>query len=125
MISFLLNLPYTLAGILFALIHVPKSIKWDKSHQAIICSVRASFPVFWLLKGWRGITMGNAIVLNLRGQELVLKHELVHIRQYKKFPFIFPFMYALEILIHGYRENKYEKEAYEKAGNHIVMSELK
>lgn len=46
-----------------------------------------------------------------------LEHELVHVAQYQREPFVHAFLYVYASLRHRYRNNKYEIEAYKKAGN--------
>ena len=46
-----------------------------------------------------------------------IEHELVHVEQYYREPFIHPFLYVCQSMKYGYRNNKYEIEAYERAGN--------
>ncbi len=116
MIPFLLNLPYTIVGILFALTLVPTKISWDKKHWAIIVNVKGDWPHFGYLKRWRGATIGHVIILNPHTEDGVLEHELIHVDQYRKYPLIFPLLYEIEFLRKGYRNNKYEIEAYSKAG---------
>ncbi len=63
------------------------------------------------------MTVGHVILLNPRVEENDLEHEQVHVEQYQRFPVIFPFLYYFELLRMGYRNNKYEEEAYSRAGN--------
>ncbi len=73
----------------------------------------------WKL-GARGVAMvlGNTIHLyNTSADEFLrsrrwLRHELCHIRQFRRHGFI-PFIikYLWQSLLHGYRNNKYEVEA--------------
>ena len=63
------------------------------------------------------MAMGNVILLGPNILDKDLEHELVHIKQYQREPFIHPILYAIELLKFGYRNNKYEKEAYGRAGN--------
>ncbi len=73
----------------------------------------------WKLKSDNAaIVIGNTICLyNVSCREFLknkawLCHELKHIQQFRQFGFIpFIFMYLRESLVHGYRNNKYEKEA--------------
>lgn len=71
-------------------------------------------------KGSRAITVGNIILLSPYSQPHDLDHELIHSYQAYKEPFIHPLLYFVESLRHGYRKNKYEVEAYEKAKNPYV-----
>jgi len=46
----------------------------------------------------------------------LLRHELAHVRQWRREPVLFPVLYALEHLRHGYRNNRYEVEARSAEG---------
>ena len=61
------------------------------------------------------MTIGNIILLTPKILDRDLEHELIHIEQYNRSPFVHPFLYWWELLKHGYRKNKYEQEAYEKS----------
>lgn len=37
--------------------------------------------------------------------------------RFSRQPFIHPFLYLAESMRHGYRHNRYEEEAYRRAGN--------
>lgn len=65
----------------------------------------------------RGSTNGHLIQLGPLEQSNDLEHELIHVQQAIREPFIYPVFYALESFRHGYRSNKYEQEAYKVAGN--------
>ncbi len=69
------------------------------------------------MKGARAAAMGHVVLLSPLTEDKDLEHELVHVDQYQRLPFIQPFLYYFELLRKGYRNNKYEVEAYEKAGN--------
>ncbi|GMU74262.1 MAG: hypothetical protein AMXMBFR44_4590 [Candidatus Campbellbacteria bacterium] len=60
---------------------------------------------------------GNVVQLAPTADEKDLEHELVHVKQYERAPLIHPLLYFIETLRYGYKQNKYEVEAYEKAGN--------
>lgn len=115
--AFILNLPYTLWGMVLALFLVPYKVKFHKKPIAFIFYVRANFYGFGYIQGWRGVTVGNTIILNPKEELGDLEHELVHVEQYDRLPLIQPLLYYYELFRRGYRENKYEKEAYQKAGN--------
>lgn len=117
MISFILNLPYTLVGLILGLISLPKGFKIDKKSQAIIIKVSYLWWAISYIKGARAATIGHVILLGSKVEDGDLEHELIHVAQYKKEPLIHPFLYFIEILRKGYRNNKYEVEAYNKAGN--------
>ena len=63
------------------------------------------------------MTVGHTIILNPRVEDKDLEHELVHVEQQLRAPLIQPFLYAYELMRVGYKDNKYEVEAYERAGN--------
>ena len=60
------------------------------------------------------IHLHNSSKENFLKNERWLKHELSHIRQFKQHGYL-PFIakYVWESLLHGYHNNKYEKEARE------------
>ena len=113
----MLNIPYTLCGVFLALFLRPKNLKWGKNPYYIVVKVRKDSIGFGFLCGWRGMTVGHTIILNPREEEKDFEHELIHVRQYNRLPLIFPFLYYIELLRHGYRMNKYEEETYSGAGN--------
>lgn len=117
MISFVLNFPYTLVGVVLALFLRPKSWSWGKKPFYIVVEVSSDSFGFGYLRGWRGMTVGHTIILNPRVEEKDFEHELIHVKQYDRLPLVFPFLYYLELIRHGYRQNKYEEEAYTGAGN--------
>lgn len=63
--------------------------------------------------------MANGHVVQLGSNALAtdLAHELVHVEQAIRQPFVKPFLYEIETLKHGYRQNKYEREAYNRTGH--------
>lgn len=117
MISFILNIPYTLIGILIALCLLPKTVKWGSKPYRIVFEVKNDSFGLSYAKGWRGMTVGHTIILNPQVEEKDLEHEIIHVDQYQRLPLIYPILYYFEMWKHGYRNNKYEEEAYSKAGN--------
>ncbi|TSC68947.1 MAG: hypothetical protein G01um101456_410 [Parcubacteria group bacterium Gr01-1014_56] len=69
------------------------------------------------MKGGRAITIGHIILLGPNTEDRDLEHELVHVEQFTRMPLIFPILYYIELIKKGYINNKYEKEAYQKARN--------
>ena len=69
------------------------------------------------MKNARAMTIGHVVLLGPNLENKDLEHELVHIEQYQRAPIIHPILYGLELMRRGYRNNKYEEEAYRKAGN--------
>lgn len=117
MISFLLNIFYTTAGFFCGLFSLPTSIKFVKRPFAFIFQVKTFWWAIGYMKKARAMTVGHVILLGPKTEALDLEHELIHVKQYEKMPFIFPFLYYLELFKKGYKNNKYEVEAYQLAGN--------
>lgn len=114
MIGFILNLPYTILGLVTGLLSVPISVTFREKPYAFILKVKR----LWLpIKNLRAITIGHVILLGPKLQEKDLEHELVHVEQFERQPLIFPILYWHELYNKGYRGNTYEDEAYQKAGN--------
>lgn len=115
-----LNLPWTILGLVLGLISIPRKVGMRKKPFAIVISVRS----FWWMpySGVRGTTNGNTILLGPNLETKDLEHEIVHVTQYSRWPFIFAFMYTLETFRHGSRNNKYELEAYKTASNIYKVS---
>ncbi len=118
-ISFVLNLPWTILAILFSLLSIPQKIILNSKPFAVIFKVKSFWWWTWLpgVKNTRGMALGNVVMLGPNELPKDLEHELVHIEQINRAPFIHPFLYEFENLRKGYQNNKYEREAYEKAGN--------
>lgn len=72
--------------------------------------------------GVRAMTNGHLVQLGPLEQTKDLEHELIHVEQAIREPFVHPFLYVLESRKNGYRQNKYEVEAYERAGNEYSSS---
>lgn len=113
MIGFILNIPYTAIGLLLALISRPKDIKFLKS-LAFIVDVKSLWWTIGYMRGARAVTFGHVVILGPKTEPRDLNHELVHVKQYKDAPIIFPFLYYFELIRKGYKNNKYEIEAYKE-----------
>ena len=50
---------------------------------------------------------GNTILLGPNEEENDLKHELIHVKQHEKLPFVYQILYYYETFKYGYRKNKY------------------
>lgn len=118
-LSFVLNLPWNAVGLLLALCSLPNRSLLNKGQTALIIYVRSFWWQTWLRshKGVRASSIGNVILLSNNILPKDLEHELIHVAQYERRPFIQAFLYTVETLRNGYNNNKYEIEAYEKAGN--------
>lgn len=118
----LLNFPWSLFGILLAIISLPKKLRFSKNPKAIIFNIQSFWWYTWLprMKGVRAMAMGNIVLLGKNILDNDMEHELVHVEQFEREPFIHPFLYQYQNLVYGYKENKYEKEAYLKADNTYI-----
>ncbi len=118
-IAFILNLPWTFLGVIASLLSIPKQISVQSRPIAIIVKVRSFWWYVWLpgKTGVRAITNGHVIQLGPLEQKKDLEHELIHVEQAIREPLLHPIFYVFESLKHGYKANKYETEAYERAGN--------
>ena len=117
MIGFILNIPYSFFGLIVVLLSVPTGITFSKEPYAFIIKVKKLWWLFGYMKNGRAVAIGHVVILGPHLEDKDLEHELVHIEQYQRAPIIHPILYYLELMRKGYRNNKYEEEAYRKAGN--------
>ena len=117
MLVFLLNIPYTILGLLLGLISYPNNVKLNKAPFAFVLNVKSFWWKYGYAKNSRACTIGHVILLSKNLEENDLKHELVHVEQHQRMLFIFPILYEIELIRKGYKNNKYEIEAYEKSGS--------
>jgi len=117
MIAFILHLPYTIIGYIAAVISFPTSISFHTHPYAFIFTVKGFWWRIGHSKGVRASTTGHVILLGPHLEKNDLKHELIHVEQFEREPFIHPFLYYSETFRKGYRMNKYEDEAYRVARN--------
>jgi hypothetical protein len=117
MIGFILNIPYTLIGLLLASVSLPSRVGFRKSPYAFVFNVKSLWWLVGYMNGARGVTIGHAVILGPDVQDKDLEHELVHVEQHQRAPFIQPILYYVELIRKGYRNNKYEEETYRRAGN--------
>ena len=59
------------------------------------------------------VTLGRTIIVHpaARITPRLLRHELAHVRQWQRRPLVFPLLYILSHLRHGYESNPFEVEA--------------
>jgi len=122
-LALILNLPWTALGLLGAIASAPTSIRTHQKPLALIVTVRS----FWWLPGHKGLraaTLGNVVLLSQKLLPSDLEHELIHVEQNEREPLIKPFLYEWQSLKYGYRNNKYEVEAYTRVGNRYVEKTL-
>ena len=101
------------------MLSLPKAISFQKSHVAIVAHVRSLWWWTWRdgHKNVRALAWGNTVLIGPKKMEGDIEHELVHVDQFHRFPLVFPLLYIIEDWNHGHKDNKYESEAYDKAGN--------
>jgi Sec7-like guanine-nucleotide exchange factor len=118
-VAFILNLPWAVVGILLGIISFPTRVSFDRSILAVILEVKSFWWQSWVSskKGVRASTIGHVVLISPRSFEKDLDHELVHVKQHIKKPFIQPFLYFIETLRKGYKDNKYEIEAYSQSNS--------
>lgn len=116
---FLLNLPWTVVGLVGALVSVPRGISAHHAPFAFVVEVRSFWRDTWLPlgKGARAMALGNVVLLGPALEDKDLEHELVHVEQFEREPFIRMFLMWIDKTKHGNRYSKYEDEAYRRAGN--------
>jgi hypothetical protein len=117
MIGFILNIPYTIVGLIVGLISLPTKINFRVNPYAIILNVTKFWWVFGYMKNARAMAIGHVVLLGPNLEDKDLEHELIHVEQHEKMPLIQPIFYYTELVRKGYRNNKYEDEAYRRAGN--------
>lgn len=112
-IKYLINLPWTLLGLCNLVFCLPYKVE-----------LRKDAIVFWALSlgllqlvapRGKGCAIGNVVVVRKNMSEKILLHELVHVEQHMRYPLIFWFLNVYEWVTHGYWNNKYEIEAYDRS----------
>ena len=118
-LSFILNLPYTIVGLLLAFASLPIRVSFSSNPLALIVYTKT---LWWTnvgyMKGARAAAFGHVVLLGPKTEDKDLKHELIHVEQHQRRPLLQPFFYYYEQLTNGSdMNNKYERAAYERAGN--------
>ena len=111
-IKYFLNIPWTIFALLLGLVSLPLSVLPQK--HAFVIKVRS----FWWhpAKGVRAITFGNVVLLG-KIIKNDLQHELIHVEQHMREPFVHPLLALIELSRKGYADSKYEQEAYQKSAS--------
>lgn len=67
------------------------------------------------------VTLGRTIVMHpdAAATERLVRHELAHVRQWRRDPVMFPLRYAWNHMRYGYRANPYEVEARDAESPHL------
>ena len=83
----------------------------------IILFPPAKYLMNLFLPTWLAITIGHIIIVRRPLSEDELRHELVHVAQWDRYGWRFPFLYAFSSYamaragLDWYWDNKYEREA--------------
>lgn len=118
MIGFILNIPWSVIGLLVGVVSMPKTVAWNTKPYAVIMTVKSLWWAIGYTKGARAVAIGHIVILGPKIEEKDLEHELVHVEQHERVPLIQPLLYFIEVIKNGASpKNKYEAEAYSKAGN--------
>lgn len=112
LLAFVLNLPLTLTGIIPLILSVPYEVKLNRNPIAFIFKVKSFWWAFGYLKNARAMAIGNIILLGPKELKNDLAHEIIHVKQCQRYPIIQPFWYLYELMKNGYRNNRFEEEAY-------------
>lgn len=123
LVIFILNIPWSLIGLFNALLSLPKKVEFRKKPLAIIFYVRSFWWYSWIprFKGVRGIANGHVISVSDAADDQDIDHELIHVEQYARYPFIFSVIFLLEQMRNGVGpENRFEKEAYSRSGSRYL-----
>ena len=89
-ILFLLNLPFTLAAIIPLILSFPHDFKLVKNPLSFVFKVKSFWWGFNYLRYARAITISHIIFLGPRLLKNDLEHEIIHVKQFDKYPLIFP-----------------------------------
>ncbi|PIR96281.1 MAG: hypothetical protein COT92_01940 [Candidatus Doudnabacteria bacterium CG10_big_fil_rev_8_21_14_0_10_42_18] len=97
MLGLLLNAPWTLLGLAIAALSIPKRTLVKKDALALVIDVRR----IWLVEPFhgkpvKGFTLGNCVLRSDFAIINTINHELIHVRQFTKFPLVFPFLYLFD-----------------------------
>lgn len=112
LVPLILNLPFTLVGIFPLILSGPYHIMLIHNPYALVVKVRRFWWAFGYFKHARAMTIGHIILMSSKELKNDLEHELIHVKQYGKYPVIYPFLYVYELVKNGYRQNRFEDEAY-------------
>ncbi len=117
MFGLILNIPYSFIGLLVAITSIPTRVQFRTKPYAFILYVKKFWWTFGYMKNARAMAIGHVVLLGSNLEHKDLEHELIHVEQYERAPLIHPVLYYIELFKNGYRNNKYEQEAYRRAGN--------
>lgn len=112
LVLFILNLPFTLTGIVPMLLSGPYNAQLITNPIAFVFKVKRFWWTFGYLKNARAMTIGHIVLVSPKELKNDLEHEIIHVKQCERYPVIFPLLYLYELLTKGVRQNRFEDEAY-------------
>lgn len=126
----LLNLPYSILCFFGALFSLPRKIEIRGPGLIIYARDFSLIKIYNFLvhaelrkvmknKSPKGYALGHVVVIRddiSEDQiEKIIQHELVHVEQGERYPLIFPILSIIETFRHGYANNRFEMEAYDRS----------
>ena len=123
-ILFILDLPFTIIGLVPVVLSEPYSLTLNKNPYALVFKVRKLRGLFGVPKKTRAATIGHTILLGPRELKNDFEHEIIHVKQTEKYLVIYQPLYLYETLRHGYRKNRFEDEAYRLSNSVYEGEEL-
>lgn len=111
-VTLILNMPFTLIGVVPLVFSGPYNFKLHKNPYALIVKVKKFWWVFGHIKNARAMTIGYIVLLGPKELKNDLEHEIIHVKQYERYPLIYPFLYLFELLTKGNPQNRFEDVAY-------------
>ncbi len=58
------------------------------------------------------MSIGHIILMSPKELKNDFEHEIIHVKQYERYPLVYPLLYYYELIKHGYRMNRFEDEAH-------------
>ncbi|MFY9457547.1 MAG: hypothetical protein WAP23_01270, partial [Candidatus Spechtbacterales bacterium] len=62
MIGFILNIPWSIIGLLGGLVSAPKSIRWHTKPYAVVMEVKSLWWATGYMKGARAMAIGHVVI---------------------------------------------------------------
>lgn len=88
MIGFILNLPYTIVGLMMSLISMPTKLELRDKPYAFVFHVKSFWWTVGYMKHARAVAIGHVVLLGPSLEHNDLEHELVHIEQHQRMPLV-------------------------------------
>lgn len=125
LLLFILNLPFTLTGVVPLIASQPTSFRLIKDPIALVFEVKSFWWGFAMYKNARAMTIGHLILMSPKQLKNDFEHEIIHVHQCQRYPVVFPFLYLYELIRRGYRYNRFEDEAYTLSNSIYTGSAVK